>query len=54
MTKQEAINELIACQQNGDTELAHENADEVLCDLLESLGYGEVVTEYCKVDKWFA
>ena len=54
MTKEEALAELIACQQNDDTEIAHSDADDVLCALLDELGYGEVVVEYNKVSKWFA
>jgi hypothetical protein len=41
-------------QKNDDTESAHANADRVLCDLLTELGYGDVVAEYDKVNKWFA
>lgn len=54
MTKEEAIKKLLECQQDDDTENAHADADDVLCELLNSLGYGEVVSEYEKVDKWFA
>ena len=54
MTREEAIAELIECQNNGDTEAAHGIADDVLCRLLDSLGYGDVVAEYHKVAKWFA
>ena len=54
MTKEEALEELDKCQKDGDTELAHSNADDVLCGLLHELGYGDVVAEYHKVHKWFA
>ena len=54
MTREEAIAELIECQNNLDTEATHGIADEVLCRLLDALGYGDVVAEYDKVDKWFA
>lgn len=54
MTREEAIEELIECQNNGDTEAARRIADGVLCRLLSELGYGDVVAEYDKVDKWFA
>jgi len=49
-----AINELKMCVMNGDTEMAHHAADEVLLDLLRSLGFGEVCDEWEKVDKWYA
>ena len=41
-------------QPNVDTELAHCNADGILCDLLKELGYADVVEEYKKVGKWYA
>lgn len=54
MTREEAIECLKHEQKSGDTEIAHGNADDVLCDLLKSLGYGDVVKEYEKVSKWYA
>lgn len=54
MTKEEALTKLAECQKNDDTEIAHSDADDVLCALLDELGYGDVVAEYSKVDKWFA
>lgn len=41
-------------QENTDTEVAHLDADQVLCDLLEALGYKKVVDAYHKVNKWYA
>lgn len=49
-----AIVELKKLQVYVDTETAHGSADNILCDLLESLGFEDVVTEYNKVDKWYA
>lgn len=54
MTKDEAIAELKKCQEPGDTEASHYDADQVLCDFLSSLGYTDVVAEWGKVDKWYA
>lgn len=54
MDREQAIKELKAYQADGDTEAAHGNADEVLCDLLIALGYQDVVNEWRKVDKWYA
>lgn len=54
MTHEEALKKLKESQDNGDTELAHGDADDVLCELLESLGYEDVVAEYKRVDKWYA
>ena len=42
---------LIEC---GDPEYAHSRADELLCELLDSLGYGKIVELYSYVDKWYA
>lgn len=53
-TKEEAIARLKACQEDGDQEMAHINADAVLCDLLRDLGYEEVVQAWADVDKWYA
>lgn len=54
MTGEEAIKKINEAKECGDTELAHVDADSVLCELLESLGYSEVVSAYRKVDKWYA
>lgn len=36
-----------------DTEAAHRFADDILCDLLTSLGYVDVVAEYRKIHKFY-
>ncbi len=54
MTREEAIKLLQECARSGDIEAAHSDADDVLCSLLMSLGYEDVVDEWCKVDKWYA
>ncbi|EPC3802519.1 phage protein NinX family protein [Enterobacter ludwigii] len=46
MTREEAINKLKILQEMGDKEIAHCNADDVICDLLKALGYEDVVKEY--------
>ena len=40
--------------EQDDKEVAHVLADEVLCNLLESLGYVELVEEYDSIHKWYA
>lgn len=45
---------LKAAQEDYDTESAHAEADDVLCDLLKALGYTKIVDEYNKVSKWYA
>jgi hypothetical protein len=54
MTKEEAIVELAVLKYHDDTEVAHLHADEVLCQLLISLGYKDVVTAYHDIGKWYA
>jgi hypothetical protein len=52
--KEITINELIKCQENDDTEMAHYEADDVLCDFLIELGHSDVVEQFKKVKKWYA
>ena len=54
MDKEQAIAKLKELQKSGDTEVAHSEADDVLCNLLNALGYTDVTDEYHKIDKWFA
>ena len=54
MTREKAIDVLQMIQRSHDTEMAHIDADDVLCELLKSLGYEDVVSEYQKINKWFA
>lgn len=52
--REEAIKRLRECQQNDDIEIRHIEADEILCELLTSLGYSDVVQEWNNLDKWYA
>lgn len=58
MTRERAIEILKKCvsdvEEHGDLSEPHETADEVLCELLRSLGYGDVVEIYDSFDKWYA
>ncbi|MBS9405375.1 hypothetical protein KG088_17325 [Halomonas sp. TRM85114] len=66
MDRQEAIRKLIAIQNRPaeynswlqestvDQHKQHVDADKVLCELLTSLGYEDVVEEYRKIDKWYS
>ena len=45
------LNELT---ESTDTESAHVKADDLLCDLLDLLGYNEVVNTYYSVPKWYS
>jgi hypothetical protein len=54
MNREQAIAELKRLQLDRDAEVAHGEADDVLCKLLAALGYQDVVDEWEKVDKWYA
>lgn len=54
MTREQAIDQLKKQQGSGDYEVAHGEADAVLCELLVALGYQDVVDEWEKVPKWYA
>jgi hypothetical protein len=53
MTRKEAIDQLREIQEIGDLKVGHRMADDVLCRLLHSLGYRDVVAEYNKIGKWY-
>ena len=46
--------QLETCIGNKDIEMAHGDADDVLCALLRDLGYEEIVVLWEKVEKWYA
>jgi hypothetical protein len=54
MTKKEAIAKLKRLREIDDIEAVHGYADAILCSLLVSLGYSEVVDEWTKLPKWYA
>ena len=54
ISREEAIEKLKEQQNNEDIEVAHSIADTILCRLLESLGYSDVVREYDRIEKWYA
>ena len=54
MTREDAIKQLELCQRNRDTAVSHLDADAVLCTLLNSLGYDDLVAAWCAVTKWYS
>lgn len=54
MTHTKAVDLLKECGKSSDPEVAHLKADDVLTELLESLGYQDVVDAYEQVPKWYA
>gem|GEM_PF-5413496 len=41
-------------EEHGDIENHHIQYDELLCDLLTQLGFGEIVSRFNESDKWYA
>ena len=54
MSRDKALIKLRKLQKSEDIETAHCDADHILCDLLETLGFKDVVQEYHKVKKWYS
>lgn len=54
MTREEAIAALEDADDEYDIEEGHGRADDILCELLTTLGYADVVAAWQKVDKWYA
>ena len=51
----EAMIMIEKCKQGeGDAEDKHWNADEILCKVLRSLGYGELSDAFEEIEKWYA
>lgn len=51
--KQDALKRMRECF-NDDIELGHSHADQVLCDVLNELGFQELTEMFDKLDKWYA
>ena len=54
MTPEEAEAALAPLAHVGDLEVAHAQADDILCALLRYLGHDTVVDAWHRVDKWYA
>ena len=50
----EYVEKMKECVENRDTEAAHGDADDLLCEFLRKLGYNELVEKYLEVNKWYA
>ena len=53
-TIEEIIERLKELQEDDDRESAHMQADWIICNLLDDLGYTAVTKEYEKISKWYA
>ena len=50
----QCVEKLRGMTSDDDIERAHSEADAILCELLEKLGYVEVVQAWTKIPKWYA
>lgn len=49
-----ALGQMVLQQKETDNEVAHSRADDILCDTLKALGFGELVKAFDEIDKWYA
>jgi hypothetical protein len=52
--QKEYIEKMNQFLESDDPESAHYNADRLLCELLEKIGYTELVKRYKSVPKWYS
>lgn len=52
--KQSFIDRLKSLQNLKDCEVAHYVGDDVLCEVLNVLGYQDIVEEWEQIPKWYA
>lgn len=52
--RDEYIKCLTELSKDDDIEVAHMVADNVLCEILDELGYSDITDQYTKVPKWYA
>ena len=53
-TPQEFAKKMSQLAESGDEEADHVKADELMCQLLTSLGYGEGVKIFRDMHKWYS
>ena len=54
MPYEKEIKRLKELSEQYDPEIAHEKADEILCEILLDLGFVEIVKAYSEIGKWYA
>lgn len=52
--KEYFLQKMLELQEGFDYEMEHIVADNLLCQMLIELGYEDIVSEYNKVNKWYA
>ena len=53
-TQREKFTTLLRNLKDGDIEGLHAAADDILCEVLNILGYSDIVQAYDDVPKWYA
>ena len=54
MTPEQFAERMKEIALNTDLEMSHGDADDLMCELLVSLGYAEGVYTFVDMDKWYA
>jgi len=54
INREEIIESLHLLNTAGNAEVGHEDADEILCNVLIELGYSDIVRAYEEVEKWYS
>lgn len=53
LTRETVLSRMKALAGSHDPEVAHAEADDLLCDVLTAMDWTEVVDAYTEVPKWF-
>ena len=51
---EEALSRMNNASERSDVEERHQDADEILCDVLEKCGYQELVKVFDNMKKWYS
>jgi hypothetical protein len=54
MTPLEFADKMREASRSADIEANHSIADDLMCELLRSLGYGDGIDIFEEMDKWYA
>jgi len=47
------MRELLKQENHGNADTIHLDADDLLCELLDKLGYAEITEVFIKLEKWY-
>jgi hypothetical protein len=59
MTKKQKVvyrylkDKMKSLEKSDNIEASHRKADDILCEMLETLGYKKIVSLYYNIDKWY-